>query len=150
MKTRATLAVMAECYYHLSLDGSMFKELQLAVLVGDPAAMPSEEEKNRLDFVQAQCPAFSRAGTFQLQRRSEKGRGSSDGSEAGAQARVTVTYTYGSGDYGVNAREDWFLQTECPRALVVRRSMMRHGNATSMSHGLHLLPAPGSSAAWHG
>ena len=55
----SALGVAANCYYHLSLAGGTFKEVQLPVLVGDPAAMPTQEEKRGIELAQHACPPFS-------------------------------------------------------------------------------------------
>jgi len=50
--------VAAECYYHLSVVAGLFKEVQMPVLVGDPAALPSEEERRRIKLLQHECQPF--------------------------------------------------------------------------------------------
>jgi len=66
-----------------------------------------------------------------------------------SQTRLAkATFTYASHDLGVNSQEEWQLETECPRTLILRRR--RFDDASTASPAVHLKPAPASRAAWHG
>ena len=134
--SRKTSGVHVECVYHLSLEGSMFRELQLPALTGDAAAVASSEETRTMLLVQDQCETFSRAGVFEMLHPTLFGT---------ARARMRVTYTSGSGNFAMNAQEEWLVDTTCQQGLRLHRSSAY----PFLSSPLHLTPAPNNQDFWY-
>jgi hypothetical protein len=128
--------VLVECVYHLSLERSMFRELQVPALTGDAAAVASSEETRTMLFVQEQCETFSRAGVFQMLNPTLLGTD---------RARMRVTYTSGSGNFAINAQEEWLIDTTCDQGLRLQRSSA----SPFSSSPLHLTPAPNNQDSWY-
>jgi hypothetical protein len=105
----------------------MFRELQVPALTGDAAAVASSEETRTMLFVQEQCETFSRAGVFQMLQPTLLGT---------ARARMRVTYTSGSGNFAINAQEEWLIDTTCQQGL----SLQRSSASPFSSSPLHLTP----------